>query len=89
MVLNDKQRVAKRQLIEENREKRKMEEIRAKIIQEVLEANLTQPDRLLIQELVATYHRVLAPQYTRILTVRLNAGVFSLLRIFRRIKLST
>ncbi|OQV15794.1 Thyroid hormone receptor beta [Hypsibius exemplaris] len=63
LVLNDKQRVAKRQLIEENREKRKLDDIRSKLIREVLEDHMTPQDRQLIQELVAAYYRVLAPQY--------------------------
>lgn len=52
--------MAKRQLIEENRERRKMEAIRDKIMLEVVENKLTDRDRALITELVAAYSLVLA-----------------------------
>ncbi|GAV08364.1 hypothetical protein RvY_18072-2 [Ramazzottius varieornatus] len=62
LVLDKDQRMAKRQLIEENRERRKMGQLRAKIIHDLITNKMTDTDRSLIQAMMAVFYKVLAPQ---------------------------
>ena len=56
VVLNEKQRVAKRRLIEENRERRKQETIKMKLKHEQCYHDfLTEEDRSLIDDIVSAY----------------------------------
>ena len=58
MVLNDKQRVAKRKLIEENRERRKQEAVKVKLKHEQCYHDfLTEEDRSLIDDVVSAYEQ--------------------------------
>lgn len=56
MVLNDKQRIAKRRLIEENRERRKQDNLKIKFKHEQCYHDfLTDEDRSLIDDIVMAY----------------------------------
>ncbi|XP_013406710.1 thyroid hormone receptor beta-A [Lingula anatina] len=58
LVLNEKQRVAKRKLIEENRERRRMEQMRLKLKQEhCMHDSMTEDDKMLVQDIVAAYEQ--------------------------------
>ena len=58
VVLNDKQRVAKRKLIEENRERRKQESVKMKLKHEQCYHDfLTDEDRGLIDDIVNAYEQ--------------------------------
>ena len=58
VVLNDKQRVAKRKLIEDNRERRRSEALRNKLKHdECFHDHLTDDDRSLIDDIVSAYEQ--------------------------------
>ena len=61
MVLNDRQRVAKRKLIEENREKRKTELIRMHMKHTSCDVDMyTDADKNLIKEIESAYETLIA-----------------------------
>jgi hypothetical protein len=64
VVLNEKQRTAKRKLIDENRERRKIDDIRVKQRPDVcaVEDRLTDNDRALIAEILFAYERTSASE---------------------------
>ncbi|XP_055343658.1 thyroid hormone receptor beta-A-like isoform X2 [Paramacrobiotus metropolitanus] len=68
LVLSENQRVAKRQLIEENRERRELELLRSKLVQEATEKILTDADRALIREITEAYRQALMPHYVTQIT---------------------
>lgn len=74
VVLNECQRMARRQLIEENRERRKMDNVHNKLMLEAVESRMTDKDRISIRELVDGYMQVLAPHPQFSVSDRIVAG---------------
>lgn len=56
MVLNDTQRLAKRQLIEDNRDRRKVEAIRAQLKAEQTVDHMTTEETELVRSITAVYY---------------------------------
>ena len=70
MVLNERQRKAKRKLIEDNRERRKEEQIRSKLKEAGYDQDaLTDQDRGLICEVVTAYEYTAGKATAKVSTV--------------------
>lgn len=82
MVLNDNQRLAKRQLIEDNRDRRKVEAIRAQLKAEQTIDHMTQSETELVRSITAVYYSTVDVRNACTLCIKIRFCGNRIFRIF-------